>query len=131
MLAEAAIYFVFWWVLFEYSSFDYFPKRSLKLLEGKMALKFSCISEKVESRLPKFKEKSKGRFSFYIRILFFPVQAKYPYFSALEGTEFPFYNVLGYPSVWCPYLYRTVISIEHLTSAGFWCRFVVQPRVYS
>ena len=25
MQAEATIYFVIWWVLFEYSSFDYFP----------------------------------------------------------------------------------------------------------
>ena len=43
---------------------------------------------------------------------------------------FPFYNVLGYPSVWCPDLYRTVISIEHLASAGLWCSLGLILKIF-
>ena len=35
MQAEATIYFGVWWVLFEYNSFDHFPKTIRKILHMK------------------------------------------------------------------------------------------------
>ena len=50
MQAETTIYFMVWWVLFEYSSFDHFPKRICTCKECKTEEEFSTLFSAMASK---------------------------------------------------------------------------------